>query len=202
MSKFDGVNAVRLGGDHPAVDRQRRLVIDGAELDPRRLRLPRVRHGDAARVHRLVHVGEALLVPAAAGHRDRGRRPARRREGPRPGSGRPRRPRRYRPPHRQHRRPPRPPSRPARPGPARGSPGSGRLSGHGGDQPLQAAAGNQPRRRAFERCMPTSCDSSDSLATLVQGTRPHAPILEPISKTAGVADHPEEWLRPGYVGMN
>src|SRR4051812_4426222 len=33
-----------------------------------------------------------------------------------------------------------------------------------------AAVGNQPRRRAFERCMPTSCDSSASSATPVQGT--------------------------------
>src|SRR3954467_12435995 len=28
-----------------------------------------------------------------------------------------------------------------------------------------AAAGHQPRRRTFERCMPTSCDSSDRSAT-------------------------------------
>src|SRR5687767_4634805 len=33
-----------------------------------------------------------------------------------------------------------------------------------------AATGNQPRRRAFDRCMPTSCDSSASSATPVQGT--------------------------------
>src|SRR4051812_20087498 len=42
-----------------------------------------------------------------------------------------------------------------------------------------AAAGNQPRRRAFERCMSTSCDSSASFATPVQGTASR-PIVEPI----------------------
>src|SRR4051812_22773662 len=41
-----------------------------------------------------------------------------------------------------------------------------------------AAAGNQPRRRAFERCMPTSCDSPASSATPVQGAAAR-PILEP-----------------------
>src|SRR4051794_18271003 len=41
-----------------------------------------------------------------------------------------------------------------------------------------AAVGNQPRRRAFERCMPTSCDSSASSATPVQGTASR-PIIEP-----------------------
>src|SRR3954471_3459495 len=33
-----------------------------------------------------------------------------------------------------------------------------------------AAVGNHPRRRTFERCMPTSHDSSASSATPVQGT--------------------------------
>src|SRR3954454_8747508 len=41
-----------------------------------------------------------------------------------------------------------------------------------------AAVGNQPRRRTFERCMPTSRDSSASSATPVQGTASR-PILEP-----------------------
>src|SRR3954463_1349598 len=45
-----------------------------------------------------------------------------------------------------------------------------------------AEARNQPRRRTFERCMPTSCDSSASSATPVQGTASR-PILEPIRQT-------------------
>lgn len=72
----------RLGGDDPPVDRQGRLVVHRAELDPRRLRLPRVRHRDGARVRRLGHVGEALLVPATTGHGDRRGRTARRSEAP------------------------------------------------------------------------------------------------------------------------
>src|SRR4051794_20126392 len=61
-----------------------------------------------------------------------------------------------------------------------------------------AAAGNQPRRRTFERCMPTSHDSSASSAAPGQGTAAR-PSLEPFDESAGVAVHPEGWLRLGCV---
>src|SRR4051812_8840805 len=64
-----------------------------------------------------------------------------------------------------------------------------------------AAAGNQPRRRTFERCMPTSCDSSASSATPVQGTASR-PILEPFRQICRRRRPPGRVDTAWYIDMN
>src|SRR5690349_4876352 len=64
-----------------------------------------------------------------------------------------------------------------------------------------AVAGNQPRRRAFERGMPTSCDSSASSQHRFKA-RPQDRYSNRFDNLSASPPYPGGWLRLGYIDMN